>query len=518
MEKKLPVRTIILRLVLAAIFSVMAVWGYQINAVDSVAYFAHPLMFLIATTGFFVMITVIDMLLDLLARSKDVIISDRNMILFGVLIMVVWVFVWMALFPGLAIYDGPSQLAQFNAGNISTHHPYIHSAFLGMCDYLARTFGGDYAFYNALIQVAFQFVCYLRLLFVLRKKGCRFIYFIYIVLFMAFYPANIFLALTTTKDAVFLDFFLLMMCEISLVYDDKDRDVDRWVWIRMAVFGIFMTWFRNNGIYAFVVAFPFVMLIRPMKNIKRSALVYVTVIAGYLLYAMFVSNVLCIKGGDSREAMSSVIQPVSRILHSMPGELPEDERQRILRMFGGRDDFNYVSYCSDYSKEYFDSDFFMEEFGENMALVFRLFGRYPTAFLDAWLATNLGNYYPLESLPRPLKVYYEIPLTDEGHSLFPRVYGAIADFAWNSSYNSSKLLTIWLNSGTTLWKLLYVMYYIVRKKTYRTLSLCMMPLMMIGTLLLAAGTVIRYTQPITICIPLILVTAMNNIRSTEEHE
>ena len=518
MEKKFPVRNIILRLVLAMIFSVMAIWGYQINAVDSVAYFKHPVLFIVVTAAFFILILVIDKLLELLERSKDVEIFGRNMIVSGTVIMVVWVFVWLALFPGLAIYDGPSQLAQFNAGNISTHHPYIHSAFLGMCDALARTFGGEYPFYNALIQLILQFVCYMRLLFVLRAKGCKIIYFIYIVLFMAFYPANIFLALTTTKDAIFLDFFLLMMCEISLIYDGKDGEVGKWVWIRMAVFGILMTWFRNNGVYAFAVAFPFVMMIKPKKNIKRSACVYVAVIAGYLLYAMFVSNILHIKSGDSREAMSSVIQPVSRILHSMPGELPEDERQRILRMFGGRDDFNYVSYCSDYSKDYFDSEFFMDEFDENMGLVFKLFRRYPTAFFDAWLATNLGNYYPLEGLPRPLKVYYEIPLIDEGHSLMPKVYDAIADFAWNSSYNFSKLLTIYLNSGTTLWKLLYVMYYIVRKKTYRTLSLCMMPLMMIGTLLLAAGTVIRYTQPITICIPLILVTAMNNTRSKEEHE
>lgn len=518
MEKKFPLRNCILRLVLAMIFAVTALWGYQINATDSVAYFRHPFIFLGFTVCFYIMILAADKLLELLSRTKKIVADKRSMILFGALIMIVWLFVWMALFPGLAIYDGPSQLAQFNNGTISQHHPYIHSAFLGMCDRLAHTIGGHYSFYNALIQVILQFICYMRLLFVLSRKGCRKIYFIYIVLFMAFYPANIFLALTTTKDAIFLDFFLLMMCEISTLYDN-DGDVDNRVWIRMAIFGIIMTWFRNNGVYAFVAAFPFVMLINPKKHIRKSAVVYVAVIAGYLAYAFFVSNVLSIRGGDPREAMSAIIQPISRVYHSLPGELTDDERERIGKMFDGKEDFNYVSYCSDYSKNYFNSDYFMSDFSGNMSMVFGLFKRYPTAFFDAWLATNLGNYYPLEGLPRPLKVYYEIPLKDEGSSLIPGVYDFLAQFSWNSSYRWSRLLTIYLNSGTTLWKLLYVMYYIIRKRSYKTLSLCMMPFMMMGTLFLAAGTVIRYTQPITICIPLMLVTAMSKQDCiTREHE
>ncbi len=506
MTKKISIRNIILRLILACVFSFFALYGYQINAIDSVAYFKHPVLFLILALIFFCLIAFADKLMEMLAKTKEVSFSDQKMLLFGAGIMIVWVFVWLALFPGLAIYDGPSQLAQYKNGMISTHHPYIHTMFLVMCDRMAQTLGADYAFYNALIQIILQFIVYMRLLFILRKKGCRLIYFIYIALFMAFYPVNIFLALTTTKDAIFLDFFVLMMCEISQLYDSDD--VNRWVWIRMAFFGMAMAWFRNNAIYAFVAAFPFVMFLKPKKHLAKKIIVYAAVIAGYLMYSMFVSKVLQIPSGDSREAMSSIIQPVSRVLHSVPGELSEEDRAKIVAMFGGKDDFNYISYCSDYSKVYFDSAYFMSDLKGNMGFVFDLFKRYPTAFFDAWLATNLGNYYPLEGLPRPLKVYYEIPLEDAGYSLMPGVYDFIADFAWNSSYNFSRILTVYLNSGTTLWKLLYLMYYIIRCRDYRKLSLCMMPFMMEGTLLLAAGTVIRYTQPITICIPLILVTIM----------
>lgn len=502
-------RVILLRLLLAMLFALMALYGYQINASDSVAFFHHPVLYLILVAAFYLVILLIDAALSILEYSKGFVITDRFLVGCGIFILLTWVIVWLALFPGLAIYDGPSQLVQYLNGNISQHHPYIHTQFLGFCDHLSRIFHfSTYAFYNALLQIIFQWLCYMRLLFVMKKMGVRSAYLLYTVFFMAFYPANVFLALTTTKDIFYLGFFLLFMCELAGLYREQSDKELSFSFLRMIVFAGLMAWFRNNGIYAFAAAFPFILMIAPKKLIKKWIIAYVAVFAMYFAYAGFVSNILKIPPGDSREAMSAIIQPISRIYNSVPGELSEEERERIVKMFGGEVNVDYVSYCSDYSKFDFDSEFFLSEWRENLKLYFDLFKRYPTAYFDAWAATNLGNYYPLESLPRKYKVYYEIPLNDEGHSLIPRAYDFIADFAWNSSYRSSKLLTIWLNSGTTLWKLLYLLYYIIRRKDYRFLALCMLPVMTMCTLLCAAGTVIRYTQPITICIPLILTVAM----------
>ncbi|MBQ7261851.1 MAG: hypothetical protein IJR19_10885, partial [Lachnospiraceae bacterium] len=226
--------------------------------------------------------------------------------------------------------------------------------------------------------------------------------------------------------------------------------------------------------------------------------------------------VLHIESGDAREAMSCVIQPLARIYNSVPGELSDTERERIRNIFDGNEAIPYVSYIADEPKLLFDTDYFMGELKENITLFFNLMRRYPAGFLDAWLATNLGNFYPLESLPRPFKVYYEIPLRDNGHSLIPWLYERISDLAWNSSYSVSFLLTIWLSSGIALWKLLYVIYFIIRKKNLDRLALCSFPFMLFGTLLLSPVALIRYTQPVTVSIPLIFAAAMYT-RSTDAH-
>lgn len=505
---KSHIRDYILRLLLSVIFATMGLWGWQINGIDSVKLFAFPGLFFILTVASFLFITLTEWIISLIENHMNVEYGTRFLIASGVIILAVWVLVWLSLWPGLGIYDGPSQLAQYKKGTISTHHPYIHTLFLALCDYLARITGfEDYTFFNALIQVIFQFVCYMRLLFVMKELRCRFAYMVVTVLFMAFYPANVFIALTTTKDTIFIGFFLLLMCELALLVRNKG-EIEGSAWMRIFFFAAMMSIFRKNGIYAFAVGFPFILTVGWKKVIKQTIAVYILVFGFSMLYDGFVANVCHIPDGDFREALSAYIQPISRVYNSVPGELSDEELDRIHKLFGGEESIDYVSYCSDYSKIDFDTKFFRSEMGENLKLYWELFKRYPTAYVDALLATNLGNYYPLESLPRKLKVYYEIPLEDGGHSLIPGMYSVIADFAWNSEpYKDNPILVALLNSGTTLWRFLFMIYFIVKRRDYRKLSICALPFMLMGTMLMAAGTVIRYTQPITICIPLIFALA-----------
>ncbi|MCR5790513.1 MAG: DUF6020 family protein [Lachnospiraceae bacterium] len=507
-ETKMNLTQRIPRAILACIFSLLALWGSQINVMDSVSYFGHPFLFLILAVTFYLLIAGIDWLIAWLERTKGFEMTDRFLLMTGLLILLIWVIIWLALFPGLAIYDGPTQLWQFKQGELSTHHPYIHSAFLAFCDYLARLFRfEDYSFFNALLQMLFQWGCYMRILFLMRKFRCRPVFVIYTAVFMALYPPNAFSALTTTKDTIFTGFFILLLCEIAELFCAETFSGA--ALFRMIFFGTMMSIFRNNGIYVFIAAFPFVLFLRPKLSGRKWAVVYGSVIALTFLYSGFVSHVLHIESGDAREAMSVIIQPLARVYQSVPGELSEEEKGRIRLIFGGNEGVPYVPYCADEPKFLFDSKYFLGDLKNNMALYFALFKRYPTGYMDAWLATNLGNYYPLESLPKPFKVYYEIPLEDKGHSLFPGLYEKIADFAWNSPYRGNAVLTIWLNSGIALWKLLYMMYFIIARRKYDRLVLCLFPFMLMGTMFLGPGTVIRYTQPVTMAIPVIFAAAGN---------
>ncbi len=262
-----------LRALLACFYSIFSLWGFQLNQNDSVSYFRHPFIFILLALCFYLLIAGIDMALDRLERSGALGLSDRKLMISGLVILIVWIVAWLALFPGLAIYDGPTQLWQFRNNDISTHHPYIHTAFLVLCDDLARLTGfGDYSFFNSMFQLVFQWLCCMRLLFVMRKLNCKTAYLVYTVFFMALYPPNAFLALTTTKDTIFTGFFILLLCEIAESYTTDALSAPAVA--RMILFGAMMSVFRNNGIYVFIAAFPFVLLMRKRIGFKKCLNLY----------------------------------------------------------------------------------------------------------------------------------------------------------------------------------------------------------------------------------------------------
>ena len=88
-----------------------------------------------------------------------------------------------------------------------------------------------------------------------------------------------------------------------------------------------MSIFRNNGIYVFIAAFPFVLLVRSAVSLKKWAFIYAGVLILSFTYSGIVSNVFHIESGDAREAMSAIIQPLARIYHSVPGELSDEEKE-----------------------------------------------------------------------------------------------------------------------------------------------------------------------------------------------
>ena len=53
-----------------------------------------------------------------------------------------------------------------------------------------------------------------------------------------------------------------------------------------------------------------------------------------------------------------------------------------------------------------------------------------------------------------------------------------------------------------------MIYLIIRRKELDRLALCSFPFMLAGTLFLSPVALIRYTQPVTVSIPLILAAAL----------
>lgn len=125
-------------------------------------------------------------------------------------ILLGWLPVYAACYPGLAIYDGPAQLEL-----ITTHHPLVHTLFIQAMNYLAQKAGWEsWVAPYAVIQMAVLSAAFAYLLTCLRAWGYGAAYTGIVLVWIAAFPVHPLMAVTTTKDTFFAACFILVICEV----------------------------------------------------------------------------------------------------------------------------------------------------------------------------------------------------------------------------------------------------------------------------------------------------------------
>ncbi len=202
-------------------------------------------------------------------------------IFYSLLICFCWLPIFLAYYPSVFAYDAEGQLYQVLASDYSTHHPLLHTLFLGAFFRLGIALGScsvgmavHSAVQMALMACAFGWA--LSFLYQRRVSGlARMLLF----LFFAFFPANSVLAVSTTKDVLFAALVLIytlwlyrMVCggNAGSGWSAADamsvrgkavrgrRSADGKEIAACMFWAVLMLLFRNNAVYALAVSVPIV--------------------------------------------------------------------------------------------------------------------------------------------------------------------------------------------------------------------------------------------------------------------
>lgn len=255
---------------------------------------------------------------------------------------------------------------------------------------------------------------------------------------------------------------------------------------------------------------PFMLLI---SNSKKIILVSLTVVISYIIFQGPVMNTLHVDQGDKREAMSVIIQPLSRIYNEKGSELSEEEMNAIAHLFGDRPPW-YVSHISDPAKVQFISASFFESLEKYTKLYIKLGLRYPRTYLDAFLANTYGNWYPPEILPDPvgfekypsaLRLYFEFPgkNAEEYGSILPGYYNFLQNLSRESSYLRIPMLYLLFCTGIVFWEILFLLVCAIERRTYKKIILFIPFLALWATIMLGPVALFRYTYPLMVGLPLL---------------
>ena len=303
-------------------------------------------------------------------------------------IIACWIPIWLAYYPAVFAYDVETQLGQVISGPYSTHHPLLHTLIMGGCMKLMWNAGGinaGMALY-AVLQMLFMGITGGWALAEARRLGTSKPVLILYGAFLALFPVNGILAVSTTKDVIFSG---LMLIELLLVRRilKGETGFGRGLWVKTAIATAALIIFRNNALYALVPAIAIYML----GKTRKRALV-LTLAAGCLAGCLVnggLKAALHAESGSPREALSIPIQQMARAYSLHRDELPEDLRTELEMCLGGDVTDVYDPHLADKVKK----QAYLKDIRCFIKSWFKIMAKYPGDSFDAWLYTTEGAWY-----------------------------------------------------------------------------------------------------------------------------
>lgn len=453
-------------------------------------------------------------------------------------IFVCWLPVFLAYYPSVFAYDAEGQLYQVIAGDYSTHHPLLHTLFLGAFFQL----GGGMGSYSAGMAVHSVVQMFLMagafagaLTYLYQKQTAKWMRII-LLLFYGLFPTNSVLAISTTKDVLFSALVLLYTVCFYRITCDRNMQVTRKERAVCILLGVFMLLFRNNAVYAFVVSVPVLFWSMRRAEIeqnsqntdtrwdsKSAGKEYLRLSLGILLLfgvgAVSLKALTHAQSGSPREMLSVPLQQMARVwVNEEDGELLEpslrQEMEKYMPPEGGF--LRYNPHLADPVKNFA----VIHDNPKGLIKTWLQLGlEYPGIYIDAFLDNSVGLWFlPDDSHARVYGIGTETGFgylsTDNRtmpagceiveHSYLPGLRAFMERIVSDNEYENLPVVKF-LFAPALYWWLLYLYVIVVLyKRRYREAMPAVFLVVYYLTLLLSPTVLIRYMYPLVVTVPVIL--------------
>ena len=478
---------------------------------------ASLLIFILLGILFFVILNFLFILLDkikLKTPKKEL----KPFIVFFICLaffMIFYFIQFLGFYPGLFVFDAPTQCISYFNHNISEHHPLLHTLLLaGIIDLFTDDFTSinhAVALYT-LIQITLCSISFSLYLAVIYGKIKSVLITVLNLLFLTFFPPVVLLVMSATKDTFFIIFFILSIAILFLLSDCDEKKAKLYI-IPTALCVTLMTLFRNNCVYA--VPFFFVPAVILLKKKRKQILIAAGIFAVlFVLYkTAFVPQIIAHKT-DSREMMSVPIQIAVKVYNDEDAKISDESKaviENLLEDYG----LEYCPTIADLSKAALKNDYYEAHKSEVNKMFIKLAMNNPGKALEAFLCLNCGLWYPNEVLTLYIggaKGYW--PVTCFSPAVINPKIKAIYQFyvAFESAMASGKypVMTFIFNPGLYFCIFLVMSGYALEKKNSKLILFAPFILVYFLTFLLGPVALVRYALFLYVLFPIYFVEATGN--------
>lgn len=436
-------------------------------------------------------------------------------------IVICWLPTFIAFFPGIFNYDGPSQIVSLFNNNVSSHHPIIHTWLLSFF-YSLGSLIFIYPTQGALLYTLFQmftmaFIFSYAIKFIYDStKNVRLT--IVTLLFFSIFPTNVLLPLMTSKDVLFAGLVLLYIINWFKIMEKETPPKSDY--LNLIIITILMLLFRNNAIYSFIISFPFWLFL--LK--KKSKLKFVSLFLLCIIIFYSCSSILMVatnaKKGSPKEKLSIITQAIGRISKNELNNLTEEEIQKIDFYFGNIKTLSnaYIPYLSDKTKDLLDYNKVLDNKTDFYNFAFSLIKKYPIVSIESFLATCRGYWNIFdntfcsisnEEFPRA-KGYFEITFykIHSDNYVIPNYIPVIREFYitmfCENNYRFVPIINIIFQPAFYFYFLVGYVIYMACTKNIKNLLPSIFLLSYFLTCFLGPCAIIRYIYCIIVCLPVLI--------------
>ncbi|MBD5448843.1 MAG: hypothetical protein HDR28_01535 [Lachnospiraceae bacterium] len=431
----------------------------------------------------------------------------RNVLTF-LFLLLCWLPVLLAVYPGFFVYDAQEEWLQVASRNFTTHHPLVHVLMLGGIICAVHKVTDSYNLGIAcymLVQMMIVSGGFTYLLsFMRRRKVSRAVRLISL-LYFAFFPVIVMFTLCSAKDTLFTVALLLLL--LSLL-DMGSSGEEFFASKRKMLFFIFsavaMMLFRKNGVYAFAVMIP-ILILYHRKSLKKMALLLAVIFLSYFMINTGLTVVFHAEGGENQEILTVPIQQLART-YKFNREVFEPEDVAALHEILPEEALVlYNPKLSDPVKVRFQNEVFAADRSKYADLWIRIGLKKPLSYVNAWLMNSYGFWYP----DTVIDVYsgntvftftyedssyfgYEVEEPGFRDSKIPWLDEVYRRLALEISQEKIPIYAMLYSPGGIFWCIAFVFAYVLYRRKYHIVIPYMMVLLVWLTVILGPTYLPRY--------------------------
>ncbi len=326
------------------------------------------------------------------------------------MIFLLYFVVFLAVYPGFFVYDAQEEYLEVVTRSFTTHHPLLHVLMLGGIVQLVYKLTGSVnlgiaaytLFQMAVLSLIFGYFIWKLKEHGLRKRGQWIL-----TIYLGICPPLVMFSLCSAKDGLFMGMLLiLVLLLLDLCEDVEAFWANKKKLLLFAASAILMMLLRHNGCYAFLVFLPCLTAFAGKKVLSVSDRAHAGKLSGRLL----LSGVLLIclylilnKGlalatkassGEHQEMLTVPIMQLARTYAYEPEAFSEEDKEILFRYLPEDALQCYTPKVSDGVKISFSNAAYEENSGDFWKLWGRTLIRHPFSYMNAWLMTSYGFWYP----------------------------------------------------------------------------------------------------------------------------